>query len=77
MSIWKNLVTLDTVLINMIDKKIEISKEKFIDKPNSNALKNKILFCHKCKIQILDKLVIKPSRKTRHYHESCWVSMFY
>jgi len=66
-----------TVLINMIEKKIEISKEKFINKPNSNALKNKILFCHKCKIQILEKLVIKPSRKTRHYHESCWVSMFY
>ncbi len=57
--------------------RLPLSKEKYIDKPNSPNLKNKTLFCHKCKIQIIQKLVIKPSRKTRHYHESCWVSMFY
>ena len=61
----------------MNNKNIELSKEKYIFKPNSPNLKNKILFCHKCKIQIIEKLVIKPSRKTRHYHQSCWLSMFY
>lgn len=61
----------------MKTKKIELSKEKFIFKPNSPNLKNKTLFCHKCRIEIFEKLVIKPSRKTRHYHESCWVKLFH
>lgn len=57
--------------------RLPLTKEKYIFKPNSPNLKNKILVCHKCKVQIFEKLVIKPSRKTRYYHQSCWVSMFY
>ena len=48
------------------------NKERFIDKKNAFILKNKIIICYKCEKEITDKLVVKRTKRTRHYHQSCY-----
>ena len=53
------------------------NKERFIDKKNAFILKNKIIICYKCEKEITDKLVVKRTKRTRHYHQSCYEKLFH
>jgi hypothetical protein len=53
------------------------SKERFINKKTAFIFKNKTVICYKCNEEIIDKLVVKRTRRTRHYHQSCYERLFH
>jgi flavorubredoxin len=53
------------------------NKERFIDKKTAFIFKNQVIICYKCDKEIIDKLVVKRTKRTRHYHQSCYEKLFH
>ena len=53
------------------------NKERFIDKKTAFIFKNQTIFCYKCKKEIIDKLVVKRTKRTIHYHQLCYEKLFH
>ena len=63
--------------MSLLCRLVHYNKERRIDKKTAFILKNRQLICYKCNLEIFDELVVKRTKRTRHYHQICYDKLFH
>jgi hypothetical protein len=53
------------------------NKERFVNKKSAFIFKNQKIICYKCNKEVRQKLVVKRTKRTRHYHQTCYEKLFH
>ena len=53
------------------------NKERFVNKKTAFIFKNQTIICYKCNKEVRQKLVVKRTKRTRHYHQTCYEKLFH